>query len=257
MIIAIAGKGGVGKTTIASLLVRYLVTNKNGSVLGVDADPNSNLGDFLGFKPKQDIGQLIDDIARNPNQVPVEMGKDQYIDYSIQTSLEEGKGFDMIVMGKPEGPGCYCYVNIVLRRVLTNIMSKYDYVVVDNEAGFEHLSRRTVKDIDTLIIVSDPTEIGMKAARRIMDLAQALAINFKRIFLIVNGCEKSNYKVDIKKINDKIDFAGAIKKDNSLPKIIVEKGLFGLSQNKEIVQESDKIFDKIVSAVDYAVKTRS
>jgi len=246
MIIAIAGKGGVGKTTIAALLVRYLVVNKKGNVLAVDADPNSNLGDFLGFCPKQDIGQLIDDIAHNPSQVPPGMGKDQYIDYLIQTSLEEAGGFDILVMGKPEGPGCYCYVNNVLRRVLENIMSKYEYVVVDNEAGFEHFSRRTVRVINKLILVSEPSEIGLKAVRRILELAKSLGIDFERIFLIINACQDLNFKVDIERIGAKIELIGTIKRYNNLAQTILTEGLLKLDDRDEIIQETKSIFEKVV-----------
>jgi len=246
MIIAIAGKGGVGKTTIAALLVRYLVVNKKGNVLAVDADPNSNLGDFLGFCPKQDIGQLIDDIAHNPSQVPPGMGKDQYIDYLIQTSLEEAGDFDILVMGKPEGPGCYCYVNNVLRRVLENIMSKYEYVVVDNEAGFEHFSRRTVRVINKLILVSEPSEIGLKAVRRILELAKSLGIDFERIFLIINACQDLNFKVDIERIGAKIELIGTIKRYNNLAQTILTEGLLKLDDSDEIIQETKSIFEKVV-----------
>ena len=250
MIIAIAGKGGVGKSTISSLLVRYLVASKKGSVLAVDADPNSNLGDFLGFPHKQDIGQLIDDIAKKPDQVPPQMGKDGYIDYRVQTTLGEAEGFDLLAMGKPEGPGCYCYANSVLRRVLSNIMSQYEYVVVDNEAGFEHLSRRTLKDIDSLIIVSDPTPIGLKAAKRIVELASALEIKFKKIYLLLNASSNKNDIGATKSMDLKIDIAGVLERKEGLSGLIVEKGILNLSEKEEIVKESSEIFDKIFSNID-------
>lgn len=236
-IIAVAGKGGVGKTTIASLLIRYLAKQKCGSVLAVDADPNSNLGEFLGFDSAQDIGRIIDDISKNINQVPVSMSKDEFISYRIETTLGEASGFDLLTMGRPEGPGCYCYVNNVLRQILSKLMSRYDYIVIDNEAGFEHLSRRTVKKIDTLIIVSDNTAVCLKAAKRIFELVKELNIEYKKIFLIIN-------RINTKKepnIEFPAEIAGLISEDAGLAGDIMN-----LDDDKKIVKETSDIFLKVL-----------
>jgi CO dehydrogenase maturation factor len=123
-VIAIAGKGGVGKTTIAALLTLLLARRKKGSVLAVDADPNSNLSDALGLKPAGTIADVVDDVARNPDIVPKNMGKDAYIEYKIHQDIAENDGFDLLVMGRPEGPGCYCYINNVLRNVMSSLITK-------------------------------------------------------------------------------------------------------------------------------------
>jgi len=245
MIIAVAGKGGVGKSTIASLLVRYLVKQKKSSVLAVDADPNSNLGDFLGVQHSQDIGALVDDISKNPDQVPPDMGKDGYIEYRIQTSLAEADGFDLLVMGRPEGPGCYCYPNNVLKRVISNLLTDYSYVVIDNEAGFEHLSRRTTPVIDAFVIISDPTPIGLKAARRILQLVSSLGIRYKKKFLIMNALQgKKNPQPSV---DFDIEIAGMVGQHPSITDRILSGGLLKLEDSEPVVQEIEKIFSKIIT----------
>jgi CO dehydrogenase maturation factor len=132
--IAVAGKGGTGKTTVAALIVRLLKEKKAGSILAVDADPNHNLGEALGIKTDETIGSIIDEVSRNPEKIPAGMSKDRFIEYRVQTSVAEGEGFDLLSMGRPEGPGCYCYVNNVLRNVAGKLMQDYDYVVIDRKS---------------------------------------------------------------------------------------------------------------------------
>jgi len=155
--IAITGKGGTGKTTFASLLVKHLST-KSATVLAVDADPNSNLDARLGMHVEQTIGDLREDLLKE--HFPAGVAKSELIEYQIRLALVEGDTFDLIAMGRPEGPGCYCYINNVLRDVLDRLSVNYDYVVIDNEAGMEHLSRRTTRDVDVLFIMSDVTVLA-------------------------------------------------------------------------------------------------
>jgi CO dehydrogenase maturation factor len=185
-VIAIAGKGGVGKTTIAALLTLLLARRKKGSVLAVDADPNSNLSDALGLKPAGTIADVVDDVARNPDIVPKNMGKDAYIEYKIHQDIAENDGFDLLVMGRPEGPGCYCYINNVLRNVMSKVIADYGYVVIDNEAGLEHFSRKTTRACQKLVVVADETEVGLKSARRIFGLVEELGISARDKFLVIN-----------------------------------------------------------------------
>ncbi|MBP7216418.1 MAG: AAA family ATPase, partial [Candidatus Omnitrophica bacterium] len=134
-VIALAGKGGTGKTTTAALLIKILKEKKRGSILGIDADPNSNLAEVLGLPDSPTIGTILDTISRNPDSVPANMGKDHYIEYQVQSAVQEADGFDVLTMGRPEGPGCYCYVNNALRAVMQKLIKNYDYIVIDNEAG--------------------------------------------------------------------------------------------------------------------------
>ncbi len=213
-VIAMAGKGGTGKTTIAALIVRIIKEKKLGSILAVDADPNSNLSEALGLELRETIGRILDDIAVHPEMVPSGMPKDTFIEYQIQTAIAEGEGFDVLTMGRPEGPGCYCYVNNVLRNVMSKLIKDYDYIVIDNEAGLEHLSRRTTRTADALVVISDATPAGLKAAKRINELAKELDIKTKKDLLIINCHDMDIEKEKIKGF--KLDYLGFMPRDNQI-----------------------------------------
>ncbi len=184
--IAITGKGGTGKTTIAALIIRWLSENVSKSILAVDADSNVNLNDLLGVESKDTIGGIREEMKSKVNNLPGGMTKQQFLEYKIQSSLVETPDFDLIAMGRPEGPGCYCYANNLLRDILKSLSESYDFVIIDNEAGMEHLSRRTVQDIDYLLVLSDPSIRGIKTAGRISRLLQELQTRAKEQYLILN-----------------------------------------------------------------------
>ncbi len=215
--IAIAGKGGTGKTTIAALLVRLLKENKKGSILAIDADPNNNLAAGLGLQVKETIGSIIDNIAKHPQNFPAGIPKDRFMEYQVQTAISEGEGFDVLTMGRPEGPGCYCYVNNVLRGLMGKLIKDYDYIVIDNEAGLEHLSRRTTRSADTLVVISDATAVGLLSAKRISDLAKELEIKTKNNFLLVNCYDRDIEREEIKNLS--LDYLGNIPIDSQIEKI--------------------------------------
>lgn len=184
--IAISGKGGTGKTTIAALIIHWLSDHLTKSILAVDADSNVNLNDLLGVELGETVGGIREEMKSLVSDLPGGMSKSQYLEYKIQASLVERPEFDLIAMGRPEGPGCYCYANNLLRDVLATLGSNYEFVIIDNEAGMEHLSRRTAQDIDYLLIVSDPTPRGVVAAGRINRLLQELETRVKARYLILN-----------------------------------------------------------------------
>ncbi|MEM0448862.1 MAG: AAA family ATPase [Methanomassiliicoccales archaeon] len=185
--IAVAGKGGVGKTTLAALIIRALHERTGRIVMAVDADPNSNLGEMLGVRVERTLGQLREDFMRQIDSLPTGVSKQEYLGQQMRLAMVEGKGFDLLSMGRPEGRGCYCYINNMLRTLLDNAMDSYEYVVIDNEAGMEHLSRRTTSHMDLLLLVSDATTIGVRTASRLLGLAKEMELEVKSIALAING----------------------------------------------------------------------
>lgn len=181
--LAVAGKGGTGKTTLSGLLTRYLIENRSGKVLAIDADPSSNLHLVLGMALTKTVGDIRED-ARD--KVPAGMARQDWLDYAIRTSIEEGDAFDLLAMGRPEGQGCYCAANHLLRNIVDGICKAYDFVVMDNEAGMEHLSRRTTRDLDHLLLVSDASLRGLAAAEAMLALSKELEINVRKTYLVVN-----------------------------------------------------------------------
>ena len=185
-LIAVTGKGGVGKTTISALLVRYLVEKNKTPILVVDADPNSNLNEVLGLGVNDTIGSIREEMAERSGALPGGMAKHDYLELKVQECLIEAEGFDLIVMGRPEGPGCYCFANNVLRDVLKMLSKQYESIVVDNEAGMEHMSRRITSVMDHLLIVSDPSLRSMLAAERIQELVKQLKLSVGTLNLLLN-----------------------------------------------------------------------
>ncbi len=190
--IAVAGKGGVGKSTFAALAVRHLHERTGEVVLAVDADPNSNLGAKLGTEPGRTLGSIREEMFAQGEDEAAGMSKPERLDYQVKLALREGKGFDLITMGRPEGPGCYCFVNNLLRNVVDSLSSKYAYVVIDNEAGMEHLSRRTTRATDALFVVTDGSKASMDAARRISALADEMGISIGDKALVRNMADPSD-----------------------------------------------------------------
>jgi CO dehydrogenase maturation factor len=186
--IAVAGKGGTGKTTISSLVVRHFVRAGKTPVFAVDADANYNLNDQLGVEVRRTIGASREEMKRKitANEIPPGMSKDDWIEMQMSADLIEAEGFDLLVMGRPEGPGCYCAANNMLRRHLELLSHNYPVVVIDNEAGMEHLSRRTTAKIDLLLLVSEPSPVGIMSAARIRDLAREMEIAVARTGLVIN-----------------------------------------------------------------------
>lgn len=195
--IALAGKGGVGKTTVAAMVIKFLAQNQSGSILAIDADPSSNLNMVLGLDLEWTIGDIREDMLEQVQvsltsggaamgALPGGVNKRDYLEYHIRSSLAEGSRFDLIAMGRGEGQGCYCAVNHNLREVIDGLSRHYAYVVIDNEAGMEHLSRRTTRDVQHLLIVSDATRRGLVAAQRIAALRTELNIHVDNSYLIIN-----------------------------------------------------------------------
>ncbi len=239
-----AGKGGTGKTTLSALIIRLIKEKKLGSVLAIDADPNSNLGEALGVKSGENIGKILDTICSDPDKIPTGMTKERFIQHQAQSAIQEEEGFDILSMGKPEGPGCYCYVNNVLRGVITKLIKDYDYIVIDNEAGLEHLSRRTSRFADILIVVSDASSVGLKSAKRIIDLVKQLKFEVKKSFLLIN---RFNKNIDNEKIKETgLDYLGSLPNDAEIENLSLQgKSIFELGENAQVFKTLNLLGDQI------------
>lgn len=201
-LIAVAGKGGTGKTTLSTFIIRALL-EKQVSLLAIDADPNNNLWQSLGLPPGQTVMDIVEELMRNKGAAPSGITKERYVDLKIQEALEESNGFDLLSMGRPEGPGCYCYANNLLRGLIEKLSKNYDVVVMDNEAGMEHLSRRLMRVINYLFVVSDFSAVGIRSAKNISDLVNGLDIKVKAKGLVVNKA-----KGDLGRLKGEIDKTG-------------------------------------------------
>ena len=186
--IAVAGKGGTGKTTFAALVIKYLKENTSGYILAVDGDPSSNLHLVLGMPLEETVGHIREDTLSQVQSGTFQAGisKADYLELRINQALVEGDRVDLIAMGRPEGPGCYCAANAILRNVIDRLKQDYDYVVIDNEAGMEHISRQTMQSVDHLFVISDPTVRGLMAAKGIVELAKELGTKIRHAYLVVN-----------------------------------------------------------------------
>lgn len=214
--IAMAGKGGTGKTTLAAMILKYLRQRGGGAVLAIDADPSANLNDAVGVELEATIGDVREETAAKvgAGAMPAGMAKRDYLEYRINEALVEGQGIDLIAMGRPEGAGCYCAANHVLRECVDRIAGSYRYVVIDNEAGLEHLSRRTTRDVDYLLVVSDPTVRGLVAAGRIAGLVEELRTRVGKVCLVVNRVQGELNPELVDEIRkQRLDLAGTVPAD--------------------------------------------
>ncbi|MDA8171613.1 MAG: AAA family ATPase [Nitrospiraceae bacterium] len=196
-VIGFAGKGGTGKTSLAGLTVRYLAERKRGPVLAVDADSNSCLNEALGVDVHATIGRLREEsltAVRAGGARPGGMSMEELFDYQVQQSIIESEGFDLLVMGRPEGPGCYCAANNIIRKYTDKLSDDYPYVVIDNEAGMEHLSRKTTHKVDLLLVVSDASKKGIYTARRISALVDELKLDVDKQLFIINRAPAGHEK---------------------------------------------------------------
>jgi len=249
-VVAFAGKGGTGKTTLAGLTIRYIIEKKKMPVLAVDADPNNCLNEALGVDVLATIGNLREDsltLIRSGSERPGGMSMEQIFDYQVQQSLIESNGFDLMVMGRPEGPGCYCAANNIIRKYTDRLSASYPYVVIDNEAGMEHISRRTTHMVDILLIVSDPTVRGMHTAKRIRKLVDDLHLEVDRCAVIINR-DAANEISALQRHSeeDRLSIAGIVPHDPSIAYFdLMGKPVFQISAGSESLKAFFHILDSL------------
>lgn len=247
--IAITGKGGVGKTTVSSLIIKQLVANNMTPVLAIDADPNSCLDAALGIKVEKTVGNAREEVKQETQKgLGSGISKQDLLQVKIAESLVESTGFDMISMGRPEGAGCYCYANNVLKSVIAQISEQYPYVVLDNEAGLENLSRRIVQKVDVLILVSDPSNSGLETLNRLYSLANEMDIKYDKLLIIVNRMRSDQLPAKIDEIKaftkadgviglpDDIEIASFAEKDQSF---------MTLSKDNAVVAKIDELIKSL------------
>ena len=247
-VIAMAGKGGTGKTTISALLIKYLLEKKLTPVLAVDADSNVNLNELLELEVCSTIGEIRKDLK---GDMPSGMTRDQFMEMKIQQAIIEDSGFDLLVMGQPDGPGCYCSANQYLAMTMEHLAGNYRYILVDNEAGMEHLSRMNLRSIDYLLIISDPSARGILTARRIAEITDPLGLEVKNKHLIVNRAPEPmtpELEAKIKEAVKESDLplGGIFPASNELvQQEITGTSYLQLDNNVPVVQTAFATFDKI------------
>jgi CO dehydrogenase maturation factor len=246
-LVAITGKGGVGKTTIAALLISRLIKRGCRPVLAVDADPNTCLDTALGVTVEKTVGGVREEAREIAGKgMAAGISKQELLEMKIAECLVEAKDFDLIAMGRPEGPGCYCYANNVLKSVLTEISSHYPYVVLDNEAGLENLSRRIIQKVDILIIATDPSLRGLETVRRLHALAQEMEMKYDRLAIIVNRLRGDELPSSVNDLKKQINAGFVIGlQDNDRLACLSEQGqpLSNLEEENPVINRLDELIN--------------
>jgi CO dehydrogenase maturation factor len=245
--IALAGKGGTGKTTIAGMLIKYLLKKNKTPILAVDADCNANLNEVLGVEITGTLGSAREEMKKG--DVPGGMTKDVFMEMKLEEAVVEAEGFDLIVMGQPEGPGCYCAANTLLTNYLERLSGNYPYIVMDNEAGMEHISRLTTNNVNILLIVSDSSRRGLQTAVRIDELARCLKIVADKSYVLINQTRQAPSQQAMEMIKKaRLELIGTVPEDD----LIYDYDFSGrptieMPEDSKSVKAAYEIFDKIVA----------
>jgi len=246
-IIAVAGKGGTGKTTISALIIRALLKRGIKPILAIDADPNANLAESLGIQHEESIGSVLSDFLRGRDSLPAGMTKQAYLEMKLHQILHEGRDIDLLVMGVPEGPGCYCAANAILRNYFERLAGNYQFVVVDNEAGMEHFSRKTAAAIDILILCTAYSLKGLRTASLLSGMADQLGITIARRYLLVNRApERLSHAFQDAVRATGIPLLGAIPNDPSIEEAeLAGRSILGLPDDVPAVRRAAELAQRI------------
>lgn len=245
-VIAITGKGGTGKTAIAGMLIRHISKGKK-TLLAIDADPDSNLPDVLGVKVEKTIGDMREFMLQERDKLPPDTNKESLLESKIYEVLTEMPRYDLLVMGRPEGSGCYCFANNLLRGIMDRILKNYDLTIIDTAAGLEHLSRRIIRDVDELLVVTDGSRRGLQTAQRIRELATSLNLNIKQMHVIANKVTPQNQaKIEEYAKELKMELVGIVPFDDSLAKFDLEgRPLAELPDDSKALMAAGSIVEKM------------
>jgi CO dehydrogenase maturation factor len=244
--IALAGKGGTGKTTLAGLLIKYLIKHHRTPVLAVDADSNANLNEVLGLAVDGTLGKAREEMKKG--QVPNGMTKDVFMSMKLEQAVVESECYDLVAMGRPEGAGCYCAANSLLTGFLEKLVDNYPYIVMDNEAGMEHISRLTTKNVNVLLLVSDPSRRGLQAALRIEELARELNIGVGKSYLVINQVKEPPSAAVLKMVADAgVELVGTVPADRTVYDFDSQgRPTIQMPETSPSVQAAFAIFNRIV-----------
>ncbi|HIH43822.1 MAG TPA: AAA family ATPase [Candidatus Methanoperedenaceae archaeon] len=245
-VIAITGKGGTGKTALAALLVRHLIKNRK-SLLVIDADADTNLPGALGVTAEKTVGEMKEFMFEQRDKMSPDTDKERVLESKIYEVLTETKHYDLLVMGRPEGAGCYCFANNLLRGIMDRLIKNYDITIIDTAAGLEHLSRRLIRDVDTMVVVTDGSRRGLQTAERIRDLAGKLSLNVKRMYVAANKVTDENRETIKRYAAElKLELIGAIPFDAGLARLDMEgTPLVQLGDDSPAVKETGVIAKRI------------
>jgi len=248
--IAITGKGGVGKTTVAALTVARLIARGRSPVLAVDADPNNCLDAALGVRVTSTLGGVREQAREIAGKGPgAGISKQDLLNLRIAESLVEARHFDLIAMGRPEGPGCYCYANNVLRQALEQMTQQYPHIVIDNEAGLENLSRRIVRRVQLLVMVGDPSKRGIETVGRLYDLAREMEVAYDRLAIVINRLRRNEFPegaADLKERTKADHLVGLPESDALLDLAERGDGLDRIPGSDPVVENLDRFLDEAV-----------
>ena len=225
-------------------------------MLAIDADPNSCLAESLDVKDPKTIVGTCEDVSKNMDKIPSGVTKERFIEMKVQEAVTEGDDFDLLVMGRPEGPGCYCYVNNLLREMIGRITRNYDFVVIDNAAGMEHISRRTMRDMNKLVLVSDYSVPGVRSTKKIYDLAKELGIKIGGAYLVVNKASGSmkSLEGEIKKTG--LEFIGEVPYNEKIVKWSISNKPISEFKDKSVEATIEDIFKRVMENGDRASKRK-
>lgn len=246
---AISGKGGTGKTTITGLILKGLLAQGKRPVLVIDADHDGNLAQVLGIDERKTVGEVVEELQEKASDLPPDLSKEQWLSSKLQEVMVEERGFDFLSMGRGEGPGCYCFVNSVLRKIMDSLTGDYPYVLMDNAAGMEHLSRRTTRDADLLLLVSDHSMKGLKSALRIAELARELDLKIGRIGLVINRVPA---EVDerLLRVADEggLEVLGVVPEDEEIVRYDMEgRSLLDLPEGNRALKAAEEVLGRVLT----------